>query len=95
MDLLAYLFVGTPLAILAVSLAWLAAFRFLRHSAPGRVRRSRAPLVAAIAWAGYAAWEWLVLVKTPEANIRVDLLVLWPLLGILSAWALYRLLKRT
>lgn len=95
MDLLAYLFVGKPLAILAVSLAWLFVFLFLRHSAPGRARRSRASLVAAIAWAGYAAWEWLVLVKTPEANIHVDLLVLWPLLGILSAWALYRLLKRT
>ena len=38
----------------------------------------------------YAAWEWLVQIKTPEANIRVDLMVIWPVLAFLSAWALFR-----
>jgi hypothetical protein len=31
-------------------------------------------------WGVYAAWEWLVLVKTAEANIRVDILLIWPVL---------------
>ena len=30
------------------------------------------------------------LAKTPEANIRVDLLVMWPVLAILSVWMLFR-----
>ena len=41
----------------------------------------------------YATWEWLVQVRTPEANIRVDLLVIWPVLAIRSAWALFRSLR--
>ncbi len=32
-------------------------------------------------WLAYAAWEWLVLVRTPDANIRVDLLLIWPVIG--------------
>lgn len=46
--------------------------------------------MTAIAWALYAAWEWLVQVRTPEAIIRVDLMVIWPALALLSAWALFR-----
>ncbi len=58
-----------------------------------RGRHPRLLLVAAIAWALYAAWEWLILVRTPEANIRVDLLLIWPALAILSGWALLRALR--
>ena len=47
-------------------------------------------LTAAMTWGLYAAWEWLVQIKTPEANIRVDLLVMWPVLAILSVWMLFR-----
>jgi len=46
--------------------------------------------VPALLWVAYAAWEWLMLKKTPEADIRVDLLVIWPLLGIVMVWALSR-----
>jgi hypothetical protein len=38
----------------------------------------------------YAAWEWLVLIKSPEADIRVDLLLIWPVQAILTVWALVR-----
>jgi hypothetical protein len=41
-------------------------------------------------WGLYAAWDLLVQIKTPEANIRVDLLVMWPVLATISAWALFR-----
>jgi hypothetical protein len=50
-------------------------------------------LLAAGGWLLYAAWEWLVLTKTPEANIRVGLLVIWPVLVILTLWALFRSLR--
>lgn len=47
-------------------------------------------LITALAWLGYAVWEWIVLIQTPEANIRVDLLLIWPLLAILTLWALIK-----
>jgi hypothetical protein len=47
----------------------------------------------AVAWALYAAWEWLVKVRTPEANIRVDLLLIWPVLLIASLVALVKALR--
>ncbi|WP_162560004.1 hypothetical protein [Methylotetracoccus oryzae] len=46
--------------------------------------------VPALVWLAYAAWEWLVLVKSPEANIRVDCLIIWPLLALLTLWAAVR-----
>jgi len=50
-------------------------------------------LASAATWLLYALWEWLVNVRTPEANIRVDLLLIWPVLAALSAWALFRALR--
>jgi hypothetical protein len=41
-----------------------------------------------------AGWEWLVLVRTPEADIRVDLLLIWPAMLILTVWSLWRTLRR-
>jgi len=38
----------------------------------------------------YAAWEWLVQIQTSEANIRADLLLIWPVLVAVSGWALFR-----
>jgi hypothetical protein len=90
MQALAALLVGKPLHILAVSLLFLAGHLLLRFTAPGAGRRSRPLRLAAAAWAVYAAWEWLVNVRTPEANIRVDLLVIWPVLVIASIVALWR-----
>jgi hypothetical protein len=90
MELLASLFVGKPLNILALAVIFLAGYLALRFRALGIARYPRALLIAATVWGLYAGWEWLVQIKTPEANIRVDLLVIWPLLAILSAWALFR-----
>ena len=90
MELLVSLFVGKPMNILALAVLFLAAYLTLRFTVFGTNRHPRALLIAASAWAIYASWEWLVQIKTPEANIRVDLLVMWPVLAILSAWALFR-----
>ena len=93
MNFLASLFVAKPFNILVVAGAFCAGYLALRFTAFGTARHPRPILVAAIAWALYAAWEWLVLVKTPEANIRIDLLIIWPALALLSAWALFRVFR--
>ena len=93
MQFLASLFIGKPLHILAVAALFFAGYFALRFSALGGGRHLRMLLLAAVAWLVYAAWEWLVLLRTPEANIRFDLLLIWPALAILSAWALFRSLR--
>lgn len=93
MELLASLFVGKPPNILAVATLFLVGYLILRFTSFGAGRRPRALLLAAGAWTLYAVWEWLVQVRTPEANIRVDLILIWPVLAILSAWALFRSLR--
>lgn len=90
MELLASLFVGKPQNALAVALIFLLGYLALRFAVFGISRHPRPMLIASIAWGLYAAWEWLVQTKTPEANIRVDLLVVWPVLAFLSGWALFR-----
>jgi hypothetical protein len=90
MELLASLSVAKPQSIAAVAIVFFVAYCAVRFTAFRTGRRSRPLLVTSAAWALYAGWEWLVLVKAPEANIRVDLLVVWPALMVLSAWALFR-----
>jgi hypothetical protein len=43
--------------------------------------------VPTIAWLAHAGWEWLVLVKSPEANVRVEVVLIWPVLGLVTLWA--------
>jgi len=52
--------------------------------------RSNVLWAPALLWLAYAAWEWLVLVNPPEANIRVDLLLIWPVIGVVTLWAFGR-----
>jgi hypothetical protein len=89
-EMIASRLVGKPQNILVVAIAFLVGYLVPWFLALGNRRRFGSLLVASIAWGVYAAWEWLVQAKTPEANIRVDLLVLWPVLPILSAWARFR-----
>jgi hypothetical protein len=90
---LAALFVGKPLNILVVAALFSVAHLVLRHWSKAGGGSPRALLLASGAWALYAAWEWLVRVRTPDANIRVDLLVIWPVLAIASVWALVRAVR--
>jgi len=93
MKFLASLFVGKPLYILAVAAVFLGGYLALRFKALRTAHSPRPLLIASSVWGLYAAWEWLIQIKTPEANIRADLLVIWPVLAILSVWALFRALR--
>lgn len=94
MDLLVSLFVGNPQTILFVAVAFIAGDRALRFRWPGLARHPGALLIGAIAWGRYAGWEWLVQLRTSEANIRVDLQVIWPVLAILSTWSILRTCRK-
>ena len=64
--------------------------------------RSKVAAAAAILWAGYAGYEYLMLMRvlcTGECNIRVDLLLIYPLLvllllGAVAASVRARIVKR-
>lgn len=86
MRTLAALFVSRPFNILAVALLFAAVQLGLRLTGSSSTRHPWAMTVVALSWLIYAAWEWLVLVRTPEADIRVDLLVIWPVLAVVSIW---------
>ena len=90
MEALSRFFVQQPLHILAVAVVHFVFWALLRFGRIPALRHADAILVPAFAWLAYAAWEWLVLIKTPEANIRVDLMVIWPLLVIVTIWAWIR-----
>ena len=90
MYLLANLFVGKPLNIAMVALVFLAGYFVMRAGFTGASRNPRALWMPVAAWLLYAIWKWLVVWRTPEANIRVDLLLIWPVLVLLSIVAIYR-----
>jgi hypothetical protein len=83
------IFMAYPLA------AWLvfAAFAVLCG-----VKRRILPGVAATLWAAYGYYEYLMHTRvlcTGECNIRIDLLLIYPLLLLISVWATASSLKRT
>jgi hypothetical protein len=79
--------IGRPLAILLVAALWALA-------AIGLPRSHRALTANSLAWITFAVWEALVQAVTPEANIRVDLLLIAPLLSGLGLWGLVAILWR-
>ena len=93
MEFLASLVVHKPLNIFLVAMLFAAGFLVCRFAVGGAETHAGALLVAAAGWALYAAWEWLVMVRAPAANIRVDLVVIWPLLLVLSVWSVIRAIR--
>jgi hypothetical protein len=93
MKQLASLFIGKPVSILTVAAVFLVTYILQRYIGFGSKRHPRSLLVVAIAWVVYATWEWLILFHTPEANIRVDLMVIWPILFLVSIWLIIRAFK--
>ena len=90
MEFLSSLVVNKPLNILIVAALFFIGFLVMRFTGVGEGKNAMALLVPTIGWVLYAVWEWIVMIKSPEANIRVDLLVIWPVLVILSIWFLVK-----
>jgi hypothetical protein len=73
-------FVRHPERIALVALAFLAGYFVLRMRCPSVVRWPLA--IGALAWAGFAVWEWECLRE--QAGIRVDLFLIYPALVLLT-----------
>jgi len=82
--------VQEPAHILLISAANMALWAACRAGFLRTIPKSNVLLVPALLWLAYAAWEWLVLLKSPEADIRVDLLLIWPVIGLATLWAFVR-----
>ena len=93
MEIVGFLFVHKPLNSLIVAVLFFVGSRVLGSTEFGQDRNPRVLLVPAIAWALYAVWELAVMMRTPEANIRVDLLIIYPILAILSLWFIIKALR--
>ncbi len=83
------IFIAYPLAALAL---------FGAFAALATWRRRLLPAVTALVWAAYAWYEYLMHTRvlcSGECNIRVDLLLIYPILLVLSVWALVSAFRRT
>ena len=78
MKFLVSLFVGKPLNILVVAALFLSLHIILHNKVIVGDSGHKQLLKTSAAWGLYASWEWLIKIRTPEANIRVDLMIIWP-----------------
>jgi hypothetical protein len=85
--------VQQPVHILVVAAGHAAIWAILRSTILRTVPRANAFLATAALWMAYAAWEWLLLRRSPEADIRFDLLLIWPALLAVTLWAVLRAIK--
>ena len=83
MDVVSGWLVGNPVLILLIGVPFFAAYVLVGKRGSERLR-AKALLIPAIAWTLWAVWEFFVTRFSPEANIRVDLLLIVPIVLILS-----------
>jgi hypothetical protein len=87
-------FVHHPLRLAGIAGAFLLVWLALRRLSDTPANRIRPLLYPAAFFLAFAAWEWLVTTRSPEADMRVDLLLIWPAAVVVAFWALVRLLRR-
>ena len=90
LEVLSLWLVQQPAHILLIAMVILALWAAGRATVLRSVPKSNVLWVPAVLWLAYAGWEWLVLAKSPEANIRVDLLLIWPVIALATLWAFVR-----
>ena len=78
-------FIQNPALIALIGGLFFVAYLLLRGKPE---RRSSALLVPATAWLLWALWEWAIVVFSPEADIRVDLLLIIPLVLVASGYGI-------
>jgi len=85
-------FITNPALLLLIGLLFFAAYLLLRDRA-GSTLRPRALLWPGVAWMLWAIWEFGIIRLSPEANIRVDLLLVIPLVLVVSIVGLVRFFR--
>jgi len=90
LEVLSRWLVQQPAHILLIAMVILALWAAGRATVLRTVPKSNVLWMPAVLWLAYAGWEWLVLVTSPEANIRVDLLLIWPVIALATLWAVVR-----
>jgi hypothetical protein len=68
---------------------WLALLVATALALVWRSTRSRIALVAAVLWVAYTGWEIAVSEDRADANIRIDLFVIYPMLAVLTVLAVW------
>ena len=91
MDAFFKIFVAQPLLLLVISALFFIGYLFTRSN-PNL--RANALLAPAVLWLLWAVWEWIILRFSPEANIRVDLLLIFPIALIVSIVGVIMLFRR-
>jgi len=80
-------FIQNPSGIFLVSGLFFTVYLLTRSAS--FVSNPKALLWPATAWALWAIWELIIMKFSPEANIRVDLLLIIPILVIVMGYGLY------
>ena len=86
---IARLLVQNPAVIFLIAGLFLVAYLLLRNSK--NVSHPKFLLWPATAFAIWAIWEFMIMRFSPEANIRVDLLLIIPAVLIATAYGIIRL----
>lgn len=91
MDAFFGFFVEQPLLLLAIAALFFIAYFFTRNN-PNL--RAKALLAPAALWLLWAVWEWGILRFSPGADIRIDLLLIIPIVFIASIVGIVMLFRR-
>jgi hypothetical protein len=93
LEVLSRWLVQQPGHVLMLAAGYAAVWAILRTTVLRTVPSANGFLVPAVLCLAYAAWEWLLLRKSPESNIRFDLLIIWPALAVVTLWAIVRAIR--
>ena len=90
LDVIARGLVAQPLHVFVMALLHFGLWATIAATALRESPKGNVLWVPALLWLAYAGWEWLVQTVSPEANIRVDLLLIWPVIAMVTVWAVVR-----
>lgn len=93
MEFLVSIFVGKYYNILWIAIILFFVYLMLRFVAKDTALNLRPLITLSIIWTIYTVWEFIVQSFSPEANIRIDLLIIWPVVGVLTVWKLFRVFR--
>lgn len=82
MNFLTNLLVAKPLSIFGIACIFFIGYLIVRNFSHQHSAKYLG--LTSILWLLYACWEFWVQFKTPQADIRIDLLIIWPVIFMLT-----------